>query len=1163
MYGFKIHVCVILFLSFGFEINSKINLYINLNIYYMTTNLLSLQKKRSFLSALSVLAFLLLTVNVFGQTVSSVSPSTITNRTRVSLVGTGFTSTGTVKLGVSSASAVSANYTFIDATHAQIIPGNNTPDGTLNIYFGSSTTPAGTLTKLAPVATPANAKVDRLITDFNGYKSTTAATTNVADMYNNRHNVIGFTYNAQVYSTGVSDVALTPARVGTYIPGDFRALPLNEIVGNSVTSSSSTYIQLGSLVDGNADVADVTSPAVAGLKIRDVLVDGIKGLDIGTGVTNVGADVALVFSITSVSESRINDSEPDIVVSQIAQPGGADDNDIYSFIDANGNIVGNPVQVSYSGVNAIGTNRVDLFRLTSASYSTAVPNGVNTTNDTKDIRLVAYKISDFGITTAAVANTIKGFKILPSGSSDPAFIAYNANAFVIPFPVIQTQPVSVNKCGTSSSATFSVVATGMDLTYQWTKNGTTIAGATAASYTIATPVPSDGGEYVCIISNLGGSVTSQSAFLTVSGTGSNSTTWNGSVSNDWNTASNWSCGIVPSASVSANIPTGVAVYPVLSSATGTALNLTIATGAVVTVNGTGNLRIAGVIKKAGTFNAIDGTVSFIGTTAQNIPANTFITNYIKNLTINNTAGVTLAGELSLTGVLAPTAGAFTTGNQLTLKSNATTTAVIAQVTGSISGQMTIERYIPSKRAFRFITSTVDGGSVRSNWQENGVDDAGWGTDITGAGGATNGFDASGSNNPSLFSYNNTNTTAATSWNAVTSTSSTTLTAGTPYRLLVRGDRTVNQFLNASPSSVTTLRTTGTVKTGNVVYSNLTATSGRYVFVGNPYQAQVDIQAVLNNSVGFNKSFYQIWDPTVNSRGAYVTYNVGTGIKSNTGSSVNKYAQPGQAFFLQTNAATQTLTFAEANKLASNQLTNVYRTGETLAKMSFNLYEDAALAETGTSADGFVVVFDEAYSNAVDENDAVKMGNLDENAGTSNAGKVLSYESRNLPTEADVIPLSHNQYRSTNYTYKVNVQNLNTNAFLLDKYTNTRTPLQNGGETSVSFIVDLTNTASTAPDRFDVVFGTTLSTGESAFANAVSVYPNPITENQFFVKLPAQEGEALTVKLVNLLGQEVYSKKLNVAYGIVKIQPETALQSGVYLVNISSANHTATKKLIVK
>ncbi len=50
-------------------------------------------------------------------------------------------------------------------------------------------------------------------------------------------------------------------------------------------------------------------------------------------------------------------------------------------------------------------------------------------------------------------------------------------------PAITTQPVSLTQCE-GTNATFTVVATGAGLTYQWRKGGVNIAGATNASYTI-------------------------------------------------------------------------------------------------------------------------------------------------------------------------------------------------------------------------------------------------------------------------------------------------------------------------------------------------------------------------------------------------------------------------------------------------------------------------------------------------------------------------------------------------------------------------------------------------------------------------------------------------------------------------------------------------------
>lgn len=64
-------------------------------------------------------------------------------------------------------------------------------------------------------------------------------------------------------------------------------------------------------------------------------------------------------------------------------------------------------------------------------------------------------------------------------------------------------------------ATFSVAATGSSLTYQWSRNGTPIPGATASSYSIAGVQGSHAGSYSVIVRNDAGSVSSALAVLSV------------------------------------------------------------------------------------------------------------------------------------------------------------------------------------------------------------------------------------------------------------------------------------------------------------------------------------------------------------------------------------------------------------------------------------------------------------------------------------------------------------------------------------------------------------------------------------------------------------------------------------------------------------------------
>ncbi len=84
-------------------------------------------------------------------------------------------------------------------------------------------------------------------------------------------------------------------------------------------------------------------------------------------------------------------------------------------------------------------------------------------------------------------------------------------------PVITTQPANASVI-VGQTATFTVVATGAGtLTYQWQRNNADIPGATSASYSTPAAALSDSGStYRCLITNAGGTVTSNNATLNVS-----------------------------------------------------------------------------------------------------------------------------------------------------------------------------------------------------------------------------------------------------------------------------------------------------------------------------------------------------------------------------------------------------------------------------------------------------------------------------------------------------------------------------------------------------------------------------------------------------------------------------------------------------------------------
>ena len=67
-----------------------------------------------------------------------------------------------------------------------------------------------------------------------------------------------------------------------------------------------------------------------------------------------------------------------------------------------------------------------------------------------------------------------------------------------------------------SDVSFSVTATGTaPLSYQWQKDGVDLPGATTAQLTITGVMESDEGGYRCVVTNIAGMDTSNTATLTV------------------------------------------------------------------------------------------------------------------------------------------------------------------------------------------------------------------------------------------------------------------------------------------------------------------------------------------------------------------------------------------------------------------------------------------------------------------------------------------------------------------------------------------------------------------------------------------------------------------------------------------------------------------------
>jgi hypothetical protein len=238
---------------------------------------------------------------------------------------------------------------------------------------------------------------------------------------------------------------------------------------------------------------------------------------------------------------------------------------------------------------------------------------------------------------------------------------------------IVTQPANLATCA-GSNITLSVEATGANLSYQWRKGGVNIAGANSSTYTINATTVADAGSYDVVITGLCGTATSNAVTVTVA----SSNTWLGAVSTDWNTAANW-CGGVPTAISDVIIASGTPFQPTISSL-GIVHNITINSGATVTLTASSFLNIYGNYTSSGTLAASTGVVAFRGTATQTIgaiSAGTFLV---------NGAGVTLGGNMTVGTTLILTSGNITLGtNNLVLNGSATGSAASHIITDGTGG----------------------------------------------------------------------------------------------------------------------------------------------------------------------------------------------------------------------------------------------------------------------------------------------------------------------------------------------------------------------------------------------------------------------------------------------------------------------------------------------
>ena len=633
-------------------------------------------------------------------------------------------------------------------------------------------------------------------------------------------------------------------------------------------------------------------------------------------------------------------------------------------------------------------------------------------------------------------------------------------------------------------------------------------------------------------------------------------TWNGSVSTDWTVAANWTPAFVPSAATDVVIPGGAPYQPTVSTNQQTHA-ITLGTGAVLTTANGSNLVVGGNFTNNGGALAGSGTGTVVLdlNTTQTIGGTSPTT--FQNLTIGlGTAtlatAASLAAPASVRRLLTLYGDLTVTGQTFTLLSDAANTAQVVNVSGSVVGPATVQRYIDPSRngglGYRHYSPPVSGSTV------NDLATTGFTPVVNSAyntvGNTVRPF-------PTVYGYNEQRVS--------TSNSAADFDQGffSPNSL---GDALLpTQGYTVNIAATENVDFVGTLNNGSLSATGLTrggqSQSGWHLR-GNPYPAPLDWQAMIADGrlSNMDNALY-VFKSSTQYAGSYASYVGGIGV--NGGTNVLPSAQ---GFFVRTSTpgVSGSITFTNQERLTTYNNTPFQRgTADTRPQLTLGLRNAANTAATQLAVyfeQGATAGFDAAF-------DAYALPNPN--------GLALATEAGSQPTAINGLPaltgaevlLPLRLSATTAGTYTLSVDQLANlpapyHAYLRDVLAGTYTDLA----TTPSVLLNLT-AATPATGRYALLFTTqarVLGTAPATLARLATVYPNPAHASAtLLLPLALRGGQATAVTVVDNVGRVVLTRTLAAGALETLELPLAGLSPGIYSVLAYTQAGLVARRLVVQ
>ena len=603
--------------------------------------------------------------------------------------------------------------------------------------------------------------------------------------------------------------------------------------------------------------------------------------------------------------------------------------------------------------------------------------------------------------------------------------------------------------------------------------------------------------------------------------------WTGAVSTDWNIAGNWSCGFLPDQTTPVQIP-NVANKPILSAGiTAAVQNIQIDNSSSLTVAGN-TLQISGTITNNGTFDVTDGTIEMTGSLAQNIGANVFTGNTIKNLIIINPAGVILLGPLNISGILTAQNGNLSSGGYITLLSTASQTALINGTgNGDITGNITMQRYLSSGLGYKYFSSPFQAATVGEFSDD---------MDLTAPFTTFYRFDEN----------RNISGVPASGW--------------VKYNLAANLLNPMSGYaVNFGPvADAKTVDVTGIVNNGplsiNLYNHDQIYTTG-FNLVGNPYPSPIDWDLVSPNNINIDKAIY-FFNATDEYSGTYTSYV--EGVSSNTATNIIPSMQ---GFFVHV-----TPSFPVEGTLVMDNSVRITDLASPFAKSAKKgsvplLRLSAGFSDDTSAYDPAVIYFDDKASPSFDTQlDALKLLNTDSEIpnlfSVSTDEYDLSINALPFISEKSLtVPLGLHTYKDGDIIFKVKNFSLDFTegrVFFSDLVTGTEIDISEGKEYKVSL------PAADYRNRFFINFSNINTNTDDTNTGNLESFIIYCSNGILKAEINDLLGNEGLLFITNIIGQKVFTNKIY-EKGHHEFTP--SLKDGIYIASYMTGKMIISKKII--